>query len=333
MIQYPLQEIIISIICFSVSFDYLIGEPPNRIHPVVWIGKTINFFTDKIKKNGNSKEHNGLNEKIYGSILAISLTSTIGILSYLALVSSLHWLGIIAFILLSTFILKSMFSIKSMDKHINDILMDIERKDIERARLDLSKIVSRDTKTLSEEKILSACVECIAESFVDGILSPLFYFGILNIPGAMMFRVVNTLDSMIGYKDNYYKNIGWMSAKMDTMMNLLPARVSIIFLVISSLILKQDWKKSITICKRDGRKTESLNAGLPMSAIAGALKIQLEKINHYKLGDAIDNITIEKCKISLKITKIATLIFIAGFLSPIIVFLNSINWWSIFFGY
>ena len=333
MTQYPLQEIIISIICFSVSFDYLIGEPPNRIHPVVWIGKTISFFTGQIKKEGNNKTHSALNEKIQGSILAISLTSTIGIISYLASVSSLHSLGIIAFTLLSSFILKSMFSIKSMDKHINDILKDIERKDIEGARLDLSKIVSRDTKTLSEEKILSACIECVAESFVDGILSPLLYFGILNIPGATMFRVVNTLDSMIGYKDRYYKDIGWMSAKMDTMMNLLPARVSIIFLVTSSLILKQDWKNAITMCKRDGKKTESLNAGIPMAAIAGALKIQLEKIDYYKLGDATENITIEKCKMSLKITKIATLMFIAGFLTPIIIFLNSINWWSIFFGY
>src|SRR5919107_449240 len=112
MIQYPLQEIIISIICFSVSFDYLIGEPPNRIHPVVWIGKAINFFTGQIKKKGNNKAHGVLNEKIQGSILAISLTSTIGILSYIATVSSLHSLGIIAFTLLSTFILKSMFSIK-----------------------------------------------------------------------------------------------------------------------------------------------------------------------------------------------------------------------------
>ncbi len=333
MIQYPLQEIIISIICFSVSVDYLIGEPPNRIHPVVWFGKIIDFFTGQIKKKGNNKVHDGLNEKIHGSILAISLTSIIGALSYLAVLSSLHSLGIIVFTILSAFILKSTFSIKSMDKHIDDILKDIERKDIERARVDLSKIVSRDTKTLSEENILSACTECIAESFVDGILSPLFYFGVLNIPGAIMFRVVNTLDSMIGYKDNYHKDMGWMSAKMDTMMNLLPARVSVIFLIMSSLILRQDWKNSITICKRDGRKTESLNAGIPMSAIAGALNIQLEKINYYKLGDAIENITIEKCKTSLKITKIATLMFIAGFLSPIIILLNSINWWSIFFGY
>lgn len=265
--------------------------------------------------------------------MAVSLTGITGTLSYLVAASSLHSLGIIAFILLSTFMLKSMFSIKSMDKHINDILKDIEKKDIERARLDLSKIVSRDTKTLTEEKILSACIECVAESFVDGTSSPLFYYGILNIPGAIMFRTVNTLDSMIGYKDNYYKNIGWMSAKMDTIMNLIPSRISIIFLVASSLILKQDWRNSIAICKRDGRKTESLNAGIPMSTVAGALRIQLEKTNHYKLGDAAENITIEKCKTSLKITKVATLIFISGFLFPIVIFLNSVNWWSIFFGY
>ena len=226
-----------------------------------------------------------------------------------------------------------MFSIKSMDIHIKEILKDIEKKDIEKARHDLSKIVSRDTKTLSNENILSACIECIAESFVDGILSPLFYYGILNIPGAIMFRIVNTLDSMIGYKDNYYKDIGWMSAKMDTIMNLIPARISIIFLIPSVLLLNQDWKNAISIYKRDGKKTESLNAGIPMSLIAGALKIQLEKINHYKLGDMYEHITLEKCKIALKITKVATFIFITSFLFPVIILLNIINWWSLFFGY
>ena len=331
MIQI-LQEIIL-VTCFSISFDYLIGEPPNSIHPVVWIGKCINFFTIQIKKNKNLNKKYRLYEKICGSVLALSLTSIIGILTYLIIIQSLYIFGTVVFILLSTFILKSMFSIKAMDKHIKDILKNIEKKNIEKARIDLSKIVSRDTKTLSEENILSACIECIAESFVDGILSPLFYYGILNIPGALMFRIVNTLDSMIGYKDNYYKDIGWMSAKMDTIMNLIPARISIIFLVPSSLILNQDWKNAISIYKRDGRKTESLNAGIPMSIIAGALKIQLEKINHYKLGDMHEHITIEKCKIALKITKIATFIFITSFLFPITILLNVVNWWSIFFGY
>ena len=168
---------------------------------------------------------------------------------------------------------------------------------------------------------------------MDGILSPLFYYGILNIPGATIFRVVNTLDSMIGYKDKYHKDIGWMSAKMDTIMNLIPARISIVFLVTSSLILNLDWKNAISTCKRYGRSTESLNAGIPMSVIAGALRIQLEKVNHYRLGDMLEPITIAKCRITLKITKIATFMFIISFLFPITVFLNSINWWSIFFGF
>lgn len=326
-----LQEIIL-IVCLSISMDYLLGEPPKSIHPVVWIGKIINFFTCQIKKR-NNKENNILSEKTWGSILAVSLITTIGTTSYLIIFQAFYMLGTIAFVLLSTFILKSMFSIKSMDKHIIDILTDIEKNDIEKARNDLSKIVSRDTKTLSEEKILSACIECTSESFVDGILSPLFYYGILNIPGATIFRVVNTLDSMIGYKDKYYKDIGWMSATMDTIMNLIPARISIVFLVTSSLILNLDWKNAISTCKRYGRSTESLNAGIPMSVIAGALRIQLEKVNHYRLGDMLEPITIAKCKITLKITKIATFMFIISFLFPITVFLNSINWWSIFFGF
>ena len=280
-----LQEIIL-IICFSISMDYLLGEPPKSIHPVVWIGKIISFFTCQIKKR-NNKENNILSEKTWGSILAVSLITTIGTTSYLITLQAFYMLGTIAFVLLSTFILKSMFSIKSMDKHIIDILVDIEKNDIEKARNDLAKIVSRDTKTLSKEKILSACIECTSESFVDGILSPLFYYGILNIPGATIFRVVNTLDSMIGYKDKYHKDIGWMSAKMDTIMNLIPARISIVFLVTSSLILNLDWKNAISTCKRDGRSTESLNAGIPMSVIAGALRIQLEKVNHYRLGDML----------------------------------------------
>jgi adenosylcobinamide-phosphate synthase len=325
MIQILLEIILVT--CFSISLDYLIGEPPNNIHPVVWIGKIIYFFTSQIKKGNESKE------KIFGALLALFLTTIIGILAYLLIIQSLYTLGTISFILISTFILKSMFSIKSMDIHIKEILNDIEKKDIEKARHNLSKIVSRDTKTLSKENILSACIECIAESFVDGILSPLFYYGILNIPGAIMFRIVNTLDSMIGYKDNYYKDIGWMSAKMDTIMNLIPARISIIFLIPSVLLLNQDWKNAISIYKRDGKKTESLNAGIPMSLIAGALKIQLEKINHYKLGDMYEHITLEKCKIALKITKVATFIFITSFLFPVIILLNIINWWSLFFGY
>jgi adenosylcobinamide-phosphate synthase len=114
--EFMLQEIIL-IICFSVSLDYLLGEPPKSIHPVVWIGKIITFFAFRIKKR-NNKENNAFYERICGFALALSLVTSIGTLSYLITIQSLYTLGTIAFILLSTFILKSMFSIKSMDKHI-----------------------------------------------------------------------------------------------------------------------------------------------------------------------------------------------------------------------
>lgn len=325
---FIVQEIII-IICLSLSFDYIIGEPANGIHPVVWYGKAINFFTNRIKKNKKSET----SEKFYGSLLALSLTSIVGIIGYFIIIRSFYNIGIIGFSLASIFILKSMFSIKAMDIHIKDIIKDIEIKDITKARIDLSKIVSRNTQNLNEINILSACIECIAESFVDGILSPLFYYGLLNISGALIFRMVNTLDSMIGYKDQYYINIGWMSAKMDTIMNFIPSRISIFFLVAASALLKQDWKNAILICKRDRGKTESPNAGIPMSTIAGALKIQVEKIGHYKLGEKYENISIEKCHFALKITKVATILFVILYLIPLIITLGNIQWWSLFFGY
>src|SRR6478672_7649386 len=145
-IEYILRKILkemILITCFSISFDYFIGEPPNAIHPVVWIGKIIKFSIRKIKKRNNKKQR--INERIRGSILAICLTTISGIFTYLIILQSFYIIETITFILLSTFILKSTFAIKSMDKHIKDILNDIEKKEIEKARYNLSKIVSRKT--------------------------------------------------------------------------------------------------------------------------------------------------------------------------------------------
>ena len=210
--------------------------------------------------------------------------------------------------------------------------MELNKNDLDKARKNLSRIVSRDTRNLSESRILSACIECVAESFVDGILSPLFYYGLLSIPGSMMYRTINTLDSMIAYKDDYYNRVGWMSAKLDTIVNAIPARLSSVFLIASMMVCGQDWKNAIKIFKRDYQNTESFNAGVPMSIMAGGLNIQLEKIDHYKLGDMKEQLTIQKCKTSLKITKIATLIFMISFLIPVITILNYFNWWTLLFG-
>lgn len=321
-----LLEIYISII-LSISIDKLIGEPFNNIHPVVWIGKTIAFFTKKIKEKERQKE------KVLGVVLLVMIAACVGLVCYLLIILISNFFGIIGIILFSSIAVKTTYSIRAMGKHINEILEWLERRDIQKARKSLSKIVSRNTKPLNEQSILSACVECIAESYVDGVVSPLFYYGILNLPGAFVYRTINTLDSMIGYKDQYYKNIGWMSAKMDTILNALPARISIVFLILSFSIYKQNWKNSIKIYKRDKRKTESFNAGIPMSLFAGALDIQLEKIDHYILGDNNKAIDTSKCKTALKIFNFASILFIICFLMPIIFILNYINWWNVFFGH
>jgi adenosylcobinamide-phosphate synthase len=334
----PLEIVIeiISILFIAALIDITIGEPPNRVHPVVLIGRIINFFTKMIKnasryRKEKEKEKENF-EKVMGSILALGLTVMVSLVVYYISIQSLFLLGTIFFVIVSAAILKTTFSIRAMETHIKEILVELNKNDLDKARKNLSKIVSRDTRNLSEPRILSACIECVAESFVDGILSPLFYYGLLSIPGSMMYRTINTLDSMIAYKDDYYNRVGWMSAKLDTIVNAIPARLSSVFLITSMMVCGQDWKNAIKIFKRDYKNTESFNAGVPMSIMAGGLNVQLEKIDHYKLGDMKEQLTIQKCKTSLKITKIATLIFMISFLIPVIAILNYFNWWILLFG-
>jgi len=322
---------IIVVLLAAVLLDFVLGEPPNRLHPVVFTGKIISILTKFIKR---ISRYNGEKyERLGGTVLALGLPGFIGLITYFIAIQSYYILGTLLFILVSAVIMKTSFSIRSMDKHIQEVLIMLERKDIVGARRSLSKIVSRDTSSLDQPKILSACIECVAESFVDGILAPLFYYGFLNLPGCMIYRTVNTLDSMIAYKDKYHKDIGWMSAKLDTLLNTIPARISPGFLILSLMICKKDWRNAWRIMKRDSMKLESFNAGIPMSLMAGGLCVQLEKVDHYTLGDKVEELSLTKCKASLTVAKLATILFVFGFIIPIVVILYFLNWWNIFFGF
>jgi adenosylcobinamide-phosphate synthase len=321
---------IIAALLIAILLDFVFGEPPNRLHPVVFIGKIISILTKFIKRI--SEDNSGKYEKLGGIVLALGLPAFIGLITYFIATYSYYILGTLLFILISSGILKVSFSVRSMDKHIQEVLIMLEKNDIPGARKSLSKIVSRDTSSLDQSKILSACIESVAESFVDGILAPLFYYGFLNLPGCMIYRTTNTLDSMIAYKDKYHKDIGWMAAKVDTLLNIIPARISPIFLVPALMICKKDWRNALRIMKRDCMKMESFNAGIPMSLMAGGLCIQLEKIDHYILGDIVEELSLTKCKTSLTVAKIATIFFVCGFVIPIVILLYFLNWWNIFFG-
>jgi adenosylcobinamide-phosphate synthase len=304
----------------------MLGDPKNKIHPVAWLGKYINYFVPKIKNEGNKKY-----EKKNG-ILFTTLTITFfAVIIQLALVYLYH-INFLLMMILSIFILYSVIAIKGMEKHINAITKALQNNDIENARTNLSMIVSRNTRSLDEQHILSGAIESIADSIVDGILSPIFYFSLFGPTGAFIFRVINTLDSMIGYKESYFENIGWIAAKADTYANYIPSRIAAVLMIFAANINNADWKNSITIFRKERNYTISLNSGHPISVLAGALRIRLEKVDHYSIGEPFEKISIDKCKMAIKIMKTTILIFCIVISSPIIIILGLLNWWNIIFG-
>jgi adenosylcobinamide-phosphate synthase len=157
----------------------------------------------------------------------------------------------------------------------------LEGGNLPRAREELAFLVGRDTAHLDEPEMLRALVETIAENTSDGVIAPLFYLGLGGPPLALTYKAVNTLDSMVGYKNEHYRNLGWASARLDDAANFIPARLSGLIIVLSSFLLRRPWRNSLGILWRDRRKHESPNSAWPEAAMAGALGVQLGGLNSY----------------------------------------------------
>lgn len=314
------------ILLISILLDLILGDPNNRIHPVSWLGKYINYFVPKLKNEKNKKY-----EKKNGVIFTTITIAFFAVIIQMSLVYLFHitWL---LMMLLSIFILYSVIAIKGMEKHINAITSALQNNDMENARTSLSMIVSRNTKNLDEQHILSGTIESIADSIVDGILSPIFYFSLFGPTGAFIYRVINTFDSMIGYKESYFVNIGWIAAKADTYVNYIPSRIAAVLMIFAAFINNADWKNSITIFRKERNYTISVNSGHPISVLAGALRVRVEKIDHYIIGEPFEKISIEKCKIAINIMKTTIIIFCIIIASPLIIILGLLNWWNFIFG-
>lgn len=326
-INFDLFSFIISTLVFAIIFDIIIGELPSKIHPVVIIGKIIDFFTDLFIKIRN---------KISGLLLFLSTTivSTVILFVLFSVINLNFYLMFIVYGLL----LSSTFSIKILLSSANDISNDL-KEGIEKARKSVSYLVSRNTNELSEKLIVSATIESLTENITDSYISPIFYFTIISAIGLLftdnlntfillfiilwipfLFRISNTLDAMVGYENNKLKYIGYFPAKIDDILNYIPARIAGFLVVASAFILKLDWKNSYKIMLRDARKCPSPNSGFTMASTAGALNTQLVKKDIYILGDNTVEIDVSHISKAIKLSKFTILLFtIISFLILILI--------------
>ena len=335
-------------IFFSLMIDFILGDPHFKYHPVNIIGKTINWLKHKFR-TGKKKV-----DKILGVFLLIFVILIVCI--PLCLFQIFFWwiwsiwnpagwqvlniINLLIFTLIMGFILKWSFAIRNLGDSTLPIYEALKRDDLEKARSDLSLIVRRKTESLEKPHLISATVECIAESSTDAITSLFWFFlmgnllGVsiftyfhhhvfwlfLGIPSAYIFRIINTADSIVGYKDSENIDIGWFSARMDDLSNYIPTRLTVLLILLAGKILKKDAKNAWNILKSDRNQTESVNGGWTMGTMAGLLNVQLEKIGHYKLGIPNKALTPEDIKIAFHIVQIAALLFI--FILSIIIILN-----------
>ena len=310
----------IIIIGFAIFLDLVFGDPRNKYHPTAWIGNLIGIITTRMKNENHNLEQ-------FGGIFIVLIPVSISTILLLSLEFSIdfiniEFLSILASVISGIVLFKMTIAIKGMERHALAILDAIHKNDLNQARTNLSMIVKRNTKNLDKNHILSGTLESLSENIVDGITGPMFYFAIFGLPGAFVYRIVNTVDSMVGYKTQMFKNLGWFGANCDNILNYIPSRLTGLTIVFGSMFLGHDWKNCYEIFKRDGKKTDSPNAGYPMAAFAGALGTKFEKLEHYSLGTGDHEITSKKVKDAITLMKVTSLLFFGIVSIPIILFIS-----------
>jgi adenosylcobinamide-phosphate synthase len=269
------------ILFLALTFDLLLGDPPNRFHPTAWMGNLIRFLL-RFRPYGNSTS-----EFLYGIFIlflgiSLSVGAGFGVL-YLA-----SFLPLWAEILLQGIFLKLTLSLRGLNRAAKEVQTALESQDLPEARRLLSwHLVSRDTSQLNEAQVSAAAIESVAENASDGIIAPLFFYAVGGLPAAFAYRFVNTADSMLGYRDVEREWLGKFPARFDDLLNFIPARLTGLFIMISAPFCSASFQGAWKIMRRDAGQTASPNAGIPMSAMAGALNVELEKIDHYKLGKGL----------------------------------------------
>ncbi len=246
------------VLILALIYDLVFGEPRKETHPTVWFGKLISFFDENYRRRGGIDVLMGFFSGLIVILFAYAVSS---------LPSFLYTLSPLFGIALSVYLTKTTFAIKSLERHIRDSA--IQELDLKREKISL--IVSRDTFLLEEYELNSAAIESLAENIVDSIISPLFYYILFGLPGAMVYRAINTMDAVVGYRTERYEYFGKFVARLDDLLNFIPSRIAVLlFLPLSRRVWSYYRMAKFKI-----------NGDKPIAAMSAVLGVKLEKRDCY----------------------------------------------------
>ncbi len=296
----------------AVLADLAIGDPRTKFHPVVLMGSFIAWLEKRLLKEEDSpvqKRKKGI------MLVCLVLLSVYFVAVVLAL--SLLAMGPWCFFLGRVLILVFMISPRSLSEAGMEIKQYLVDGNIVRARECIGDIVDRDTNEMNEQDITRVTVETLAKKIVDGVISPLFYFLLGGFPLAMMYRAVDMMDSIVGYKNEKYIDFGHAAAKLDDVFNYIPARITALLLIVAAGILRHDAKNAAQIVRRDADKHPSPNSGYPQAVVAGALRIRLggksccddEENSCEYIGDPIEMLGTEHIDKTIHLLYTAAILF------------------------
>ena len=250
--------------------DFFLGDPSRLPHPIVWFGKLISWGEHRLNK--------GSHRMAKGAMMAIAL-----ILMVFLVIWGLKRLApnVLLWLVIDTVIIFYCLAGTTLIREVREVFLALDRS-LDEGRQQVARIVGRETSQLSAQEVRTAALETLAENLSDGVIAPLFWFALLGTPGMLAYKMVNTLDSMIGYRTERYKNFGCWAARIDDVANYIPARLTALLMVIASgkwSLLKFVWK--------NGRKHASPNSGYPEAALAGILNCRFGG-PHYYFGELFD---------------------------------------------
>lgn len=263
------------ILMLAVALDSLLSEPPNSVHPVVGMGRVVRALERLAPRRGAP----GL---VYGGVITLVVVGGSAIAAWWVM-SALQSLGEIAYVVGGALLLRTTFTVRGLSEAAGRTERSLAEGDPEQTRVLLRSLVGRHFASLTPSLGAAAAIESVAENTTDSFVAPWLAFALFGIPGAVAYRALNTLDSMIGYR-GVYEYLGKVSARLDDIVNLIPARLSALLMLVSGALDSLPAGRGGRIMLRDHRLTASPNSGWTMSAMAGLLGTRLEKTDHYCLG-------------------------------------------------